>query len=111
AALYALFVTVVVYRSLRLRDIPALLVDSAVTTGALSLTFGFATVITYFLARQEVPAALSNWTLAHFQSPEALMVVFALVFVVLGALLEGLPAALILVPILWPAAQSVGIDV
>ncbi len=111
AALYALFVTVVVYRSLRLRDIPALLVDSAVTTGALSLTFGFATVITYFLARQEVPAALSSWTLAHFQSPAALMVVFALVFVVLGALLEGLPAALILVPILWPAAQSVGIDV
>lgn len=111
AALYALFVTVVVHRTLKLRELPDLFVDTAVTTGALCLTFGFATVITYFLAREEVPAAITEWTLANFQSPSALLIVFALVFVVLGALLEGLPAALILVPILWPAAQSVGTDV
>ena len=111
AALYALFVTIVVYRTLKLRDVPALLIDTAVSTGALCLTFGFATVITYFLARQQVPATITQWTLANFESPAALMVMFALVFVVLGALLEGLPAALILVPVLWPAAHSVGIDV
>ena len=108
AAIYAFFVTIVVYRTLRLRDVPGLIVDTAVTTGALCLTFGFATVITYFLARQEVPAAITGWALATFKSPAVLMIVFALVFMVLGALLEGLPAALILVPILWPAVNSVG---
>jgi tripartite ATP-independent transporter DctM subunit len=111
AALYAFFVTLVIYRTLELREIPAILVDTAVTTGALCLTFGFATVITYFLARQEVPAAISQWALATFHSPEALIVAFAFVFMILGSLLEGLPAALILVPILWPAAQSLGVDV
>ena len=111
AALYAFFVTIVIYRTLKLREVPRLIVDTAVTTGALCLTFGFATVITYFLARQEVPAAISQWALATFHSSALLIVAFALVFMVLGALLEGLPAALILVPILWPAAQSVGVDV
>ena len=111
AALYAFFVTIVIHRTLTLRDVPGLIIDTAVTTGALCLTFGFATVITYFLARQEVPATISRWALATFHSPELLVVAFAGAFMILGSLLEGLPAALILVPILWPAAQSLGVDV
>lgn len=110
AVVYALFVTLFVYRSIRWRDVPGLLVDTAVTTGALCLTFGFATVITYVLARAEVPLTITQWTTEVFTSPQMLMVVFAIVFVLLGALLEGLPAVLILVPVLWPAAEAVGVN-
>lgn len=110
AVVYAFIVTVFIYRSVRWKEIPELLVESAATTGAICLTFGFATIITYVLARAEVPQMINEWTTRLFTSPAGFMTALALVFVVLGALLEGLPAALILVPILWPAAESLGVN-
>ncbi|HVZ42653.1 MAG TPA: TRAP transporter large permease [Ramlibacter sp.] len=109
AVLYAFAVTLFVYRTLRWRDIPELLLEAASSTGALCLTFGFATILTYVLAREQVPQMISEWCLAAFHSPVPLMLLFSLAFLVLGAILEGLPAALILVPVLWPAAESLGI--
>jgi TRAP-type C4-dicarboxylate transport system permease large subunit len=84
-------------------------VESAATTGAICLTFGFATIITYVLALAEVPQMINEWATHVFTSPVWLMVSLALVFVLMGALLEGLPAALILIPILWPTAESLGV--
>lgn len=109
AVIYAFAVTIGVYKTIDWRDIPELLVDTASSTGALCLTFGFATILTYVLAREQVPQAIADWTLSNFKSPVVLMLVFSLAFLVLGAILEGLPAALILVPVLWPAAESLGI--
>ena len=110
AVVYAFAVTLFVYRTLRWGEIPELLVETAATTGAICLTFGFATIITYVLARADVPQKISDLATSVFTSPATLMLAFAMVFVVLGALLEGLPAALILVPILWPAADSLGVS-
>jgi tripartite ATP-independent transporter DctM subunit len=109
AVIYAFAVTILVYKTIAWRDIPELLVETASSTGALCLTFGFATILTYVLAREQVPQAIAEWTLSNFRSPVVLMLVFSLAFLVLGAILEGLPAALILVPVLWPAAESLGI--
>ncbi len=110
AVLYAVFVSMVVYRKLGWRDLPALLVDTGVTTGALCLMFGFATIMSYLLALAQVPTTVAEWAAALTSSPTVILLVFAAVFIVMGSFLEGMPAALIFVPIVWPTARLFGID-
>ncbi|MEX1184386.1 MAG: TRAP transporter large permease [Gemmatimonadota bacterium] len=126
AVVYALFVSLVVYRRLRLGDLPALFVSAAKTTAALSFVLACASLFAWTMGIGKVPevvtAALLNGTdslLATFGgglSPESLAIVHRVLILLvinvalllIGTMLDAAPALLIVVPVLLPVADAIG---
>src|SRR5439155_826929 len=109
AVLYAAVVGVFVYREIKGKALPAIVISSARVTGAVGLLLGAAGVVSWFLTVQQLPATLI--TLMTLVPGSSLVFLFATaaVFVFFGAVIEGLPAVVILLPSLLPVAAGLGI--
>jgi C4-dicarboxylate transporter DctM subunit len=110
AVLYAFIVGVFVYKEIPWRALPKILVDSAVTSGVVIFMVGAASSFSWLLAVEQVPTHLANAMLAVSREPWFFFVVSIVIFVVLGAILEGLPAVIICLPIFLPIVAKLGID-
>jgi C4-dicarboxylate transporter DctM subunit len=110
AVIYAFIVGVFVYREISWRALPKILVDSAVTSGVVIFMVGAASSFSWLLAVEQVPTHLASGMLAVSSEPWFFFVVSIAIFVVLGAILEGLPAVIICLPIFLPIVAKLGID-
>lgn len=110
AVLYALVVALFVYRELTWKSLYKLLVETAVITGAIGLILGAATGFTSILALEGAPAEVGNLVSSVSTSPIVFMIAANLIFIFFGAILDGIPALLLFIPILMPVASSLGID-
>jgi C4-dicarboxylate transporter, DctM subunit len=110
AVAYALVVGVFVYKEIRWAQLPKIIIDSAVTSGIVIFMVGAASSFSWILAFEQVPAELARMMLDLSNSPFVFFVISMVVFILLGAILEGLPAIIICLPIFLPIAKSFGID-
>jgi tripartite ATP-independent transporter DctM subunit len=109
AVLYALIVEFGT-GDLRPKQAAVRFADSGVTTATTLWVLAAASAFAWILVREWVPQAIGEWITSTGAGPAGVMALTILVFVVIGALLEGLPALLIFGPILFPISRSVGID-
>jgi tripartite ATP-independent transporter DctM subunit len=110
AVLYAAIVGLFVYREIRWAQLPEILIQSAAVTGAVGLLLATAGVISWFLTVQQLPAALIRLMTIVPGSSLVFLLITAVVFIFFGAVVEGLPAVVILLPSLLPVASQLGID-
>jgi len=110
ADLYALFLGFVVYRTLKPKDLPAILVNTAETTGIVAVLVMAAAALGWCMSISRIPQTLAPQLVSAIQSPIAFLLVSNLVLLIVGFFMEALAAMLILIPILVPAAMSFGID-
>ena len=111
AVIYALLVGGLVYRRLSWKRIYAALLETCISTGVITMLMGFAMIFGYLLATEGVPQAVASWIRVQEVPAWGVMVITALIFVLVGAVLEGPPAVLIFVPILLPVVRALGIDI
>ncbi|HVN98270.1 MAG TPA: TRAP transporter large permease subunit [Syntrophorhabdaceae bacterium] len=110
AVLYAFIVGVFVYKEIKWSDVVPIFVRTAVTTGSVMLLVGFASVLSWILSTQQVPQMVAGLVTKISSAPFVFLLFCNLSFIVLGSVLEGLPAMLILVPIFLPFVTQFGID-
>ena len=110
ACLYALFLGFVVYRSLELRQLGPILVESAVTTGIVMVLVMAAAALGWCMSISRVPQTLTPLILSTFTSSIAFILVANVVMLAIGCFMETLAAMLILIPLLVPMAVNYGID-
>ncbi len=110
AVFYAAIVGLFVYREIRWSQLPAILVQSAVVTANVCFLLGTAAVVAWILAVQQIPALLLQTMTSMSTGPTLFLVFTALLFILLGAVLEGLPAVVILLPTFLPAVKQFNID-
>src|SRR5438094_880426 len=110
AVLYAAIVGLFVYREIKWRELPEIVVKSAMVTGAVGLLLGTAGLVSWFLTVQQMPAALIRLMTVVPGSSTVFLFATAVIFVFFGAVIEGLPAVVILLPSLLPMAAGLGID-
>ncbi|WP_424139177.1 TRAP transporter large permease [Roseomonas chloroacetimidivorans] len=110
AVAYAFVVGVFVYKEIRWDQLPKIVMDSAVTSGIVIFMVGAASSFSWMLAFEQVPRDLARMMLAVSSHPSIFFVISIIVFIILGAVLEGLPAVIICLPIFLPIASSLGID-
>jgi C4-dicarboxylate transporter DctM subunit len=108
AVVYALVVAVAAGAMSR-RDLLERLSHSGVVTATTLWVLAAASAFAWILVREWVPQTLGEW-MSGLGGPGLFLVVTVVIFVVIGALLEGLPALLIFGPILFPIARSFGLD-
>jgi len=110
AVLYSALVGLVVYRRFGVRDLPAILLASSINTAMIMLLVGVATVFSWILTVERVPQAVAVLVTGISSSPWVFLLVSNLIFIVFGAILEGLPALIVFVPVMYPIATQLGID-
>ncbi len=110
AALYALLVSVLLYRSVTLRVFYRSLLESAPSTAAIGMLIAGALVFNYVITVENIPVTLRDQLAGlDLSALEFLLLVNALLLL-LGCLIEGTAILLIVVPVLIPTAQGLGID-
>ena len=110
ACIYALFLGLVVYRTLAWKALPGLLIDTAETSGLVLVLVMAAGALGWCMSISRVPQTLAPAIVHAIAHPLAFLLVCNLVLLVVGCFMEALAALLILIPILVPAAHSFGID-
>ena len=110
AVLYAFIVGVFVYKEIKWNQIIPILRGTAVTTGSVMLLVGIASALSWILSTNQVPNIVGTAITKISSSPLVFLLLCNLCFIVLGAVLEGVPAMLILVPIFLPFVDKLGIN-
>ena len=110
AVLYAFIVGIFIYKEIAWNQIIPILLRTAVTTGAVMLLVGIASALSWILSTNQVPQLVGTTVTKISKSPLVFLLLSNLCFIVLGAILEGVPAMLILVPIFLPFVQQLGIN-
>jgi tripartite ATP-independent transporter DctM subunit len=109
AVLYAMLIGHILYGGIGLKRFYAMLVETAALSGAILLILGTASAMAWAITQSGVVQQLSHFLTTLPGGWVAFMGVTIIVFLVLGCLLEGLPAVLLLAPIMFPIAKKLGI--
>ncbi len=110
AAFYALVAGMLVFRTLKLVDLPAIFVRAMRDSSVILLVIGAVALGNWLLTFAQVPQALSRMVLDNITEPWMFLIVVNLLLLFIGLILEGTAAMLVLVPILHPIAVQMGID-
>jgi C4-dicarboxylate transporter DctM subunit len=110
AVVYAFVVGVFIYGEIKWKDLVPMLSSTVRTTGAVMFLVGFASVLSWIFATNQIPQLVAGAAMGISSSPFVFLVLSNVCFILLGAMLEGVPAMLILVPIFLPVVTQLGID-
>ena len=110
AVLYALVIGKFLYGGLSARQVYRMLVETASLSGAILLILGTASGMAWAIAQSGVVQQLSAFLTTLPGGAWAYLAVTIAVFMILGCVLEGLPAILLLAPIMFPIAKKLGIN-
>jgi tripartite ATP-independent transporter DctM subunit len=110
AVVYALVLGTVIYRELSFRQIGKILVDSLVTTATVTLIIATASAFSWILAREGVPNEVAEWLVKLDVPRWVFLLVFNVLFLVIGTFMEALSVLVIVVPVLVPAMHMLGLD-
>jgi tripartite ATP-independent transporter DctM subunit len=110
AVAYGLFIAVVLYRETGVRDFFGMIAEAATASGMVLFTLAAAQAFSWVLSAAELPHQLAELVTGWANGPFLFLLVSVIALIVLGSLLEGLPAILILAPLLVPLAPQAGVD-
>jgi tripartite ATP-independent transporter DctM subunit len=111
AAAYALVLAFAVYRSMSLSRLIEVIADTVIATATIGLIMAGAFVFNYAIANEGVPHAIRNGLVAWNLSPVAFLICVNVMLLLLAILIDEITILLVIVPLLVPVAQSLGIDV
>jgi C4-dicarboxylate transporter, DctM subunit len=110
AAAYALVISVALYRSVGWSDLYQSLISSARITISIGMLIAGALVFNYVITVENIPRALSILLKGFDLSPLGFLLIVNVVLLVLGCFLEGSTIILVVLPVLLPTAQALGVD-
>jgi tripartite ATP-independent transporter DctM subunit len=93
-----------------LRDFPRVAVECVTVVGGVLLIIGVAKGLTYYLALQDVPSILTNWTDVHIHSKYVFLLLLNIVLLIKGSFMDVFSAIIVMAPLIQPIAARFGID-
>jgi tripartite ATP-independent transporter DctM subunit len=110
AVLYALFVGIVVYRTIGVRNLPGLLTATGQSTGAILFLLAAAGPFSWLVADSQIGAAVTALIRSITTNPTGTLLIINGFLLLVGCIIEPLPAMIIFVPTLLPLVAQLGID-
>ncbi|MDR2056420.1 MAG: TRAP transporter large permease [Desulfovibrio sp.] len=110
ASFYGLFVTMFVYRSITLRDIPRITGKAVLQTAMIMFIISMANVFAWLLTANRIPQEIAAYLLSITEKPLYIMLLINILLLWIGTFLNATAAISILVPVLMPVITKVGID-
>lgn len=110
AVLYALFVGLFFYKSIRFRDLKKIILESAGTTASLMVLVGFANLFGWILVSEQIPQHLADSMLGLTTNKWVILLLINILLLFIGTFMETIASLLILFPILLKVAVAVDVD-
>ena len=110
AVVYSVLVAMFVYRDMKPRQFPAMLVESGVTTGTILFIAMVAGAASFVFTVDGLPARVSAGLTSITSDPTMIMLIIGLILLVVGAIMDITAAILLTIPILMPTALAAGVD-
>jgi len=109
-AVYVLLVEVIIYREIRLKDLPEIMKKSMVLVGGVLIILGAAMGLTNYLIDAEIPMQLLDFFKTQIESKILFLIVLNLFLLAVGCTMGIFSALVVVVPLLSPIAEAYGID-
>lgn len=110
AVVWALFVTVVIYRELKPRDLPRVFGQAIKTISTVMLLIATASAFGKMIAFMDLPNAVMNVMLGISQTPWVVLLMINFLLLFLGCIMDMAPIILIVTPVLLPLVTKIGVD-
>jgi tripartite ATP-independent transporter DctM subunit len=110
AAVYALFVSTVVYRELKLNQLYEVFVSAAKTTAVIMFLVAAAMVSAWLITVAQIPAELVAMLQPFMENQTLLLIAIMLLVIAIGTAMDMTPTILIMTPVLMPVVKAAGID-
>lgn len=111
AGLYTIIISVFLYRTLGWKDLKQILFDTVKGTGGVTIMIGAASAISFIFAKEGLGVTIGNWLLSICSTKVSFLILVNVVVLLLGMFVDTSVIQLIMIPILWPVAQQLGINV
>jgi tripartite ATP-independent transporter DctM subunit len=108
AVLYTFVLAVLIYREVRLRDLPQILLDSASTTAIVMLLIATSMGMSWIFSYENIPQSVTTFLLSLSHSPLVILLLINLVLLLVGTFMDMTPA--VLTPIFLPVAVGLGLN-
>ena len=110
SVIYSLLVGLFIHRELKVRDLPQILINAAVTTGAVLIILGFATAFARYITIQQIPQMIGEAVLSISTDPTIILCIFVALILVTGMFIETGAQILIYTPLFLPILVKLGVD-
>ena len=108
--LYATLVGFFAHKELKLADLPAIVLETVLATSTVMLIICAATAFGFYMSWERIPPQVATSLVQATHNPYILLLLINLMLIVVGMLVEGTAALIILTPILVPVVSKLGID-
>jgi len=110
AVVYGFLVGMFIYREIKIKDIPNILLESVKLACIVMFVVTTAFLFAWIVTAKQLPFILSNFMQAHVSSQVGFFIFLNILLIIVGMFMESFSAILVLVPLIFPIAQSYGID-
>jgi C4-dicarboxylate transporter, DctM subunit len=110
SAVYAFIVAVFIYKDMRLKQVPKVLLDSANMSAMLLYIITNAVLFSYLLTSEQIPQLMADWMIGKGLGAVAFLMMVNVLLLLAGNVMEPSSIVLITAPILFPVAMKLGID-
>jgi C4-dicarboxylate transporter DctM subunit len=110
AAVYAIFVAMVVYREMTWRQLFQVAVESAVLTAEIMVIVAASGIFSWLLTISQAQYALNEFLNTHHLQPAMLLLSINIILLIAGMFIDPNSAQVILIPLMFPIAQAAGVD-
>lgn len=111
AVVWSLLAGMFIYKEVKLKDLYQIFLDSAKSSAMILFIIATSTAFAWLFAFSGISAQLVAFVNSMNLSATAFCVITAIILLIFGIFLEGIATAVLMVPVLWPIAMSLGIDV
>ena len=109
AALYALFLTMAIYKEIKFSDLPDLLWETCLTNAVVMFLIATTSIFTFLITYEKVPAWIADNLLSMTDSKVIILLIINVLLLLIGLFIDLAPALIMMVPILLPLAERLDI--
>ena len=110
AVVYGFIVSFFIYKELSIEDIPKVLLNTCSLSGVVLLVLATASIFSFILTFERIPHALAQFIVSYADNWILFIILVHIVFILLGMVMDALPAIIVLMPIFLPVAVSLGME-
>lgn len=109
AVVYSLLLSFV-YRTIKIKDLPRILLDSTRTTAIVIFMIGVSSIMSWVMAFTNIPGLIAETLLDFTSNPFMILLIMNIVLLIVGTFMDPTPAVLIFTPIFLPIVANFGVD-
>ncbi len=110
AVVYSLLLSLFGYKSIKLKDLPKILIESAEMTGIIIFLIGVSSIMSWVMAFTNIPSLVSNGLLSISDNKFVILFIINIILLIVGTFMDMTPACLIFTPIFLPVCTALGMN-